>query len=317
MRHFSSPVWIPAKVAKILHMKLGVNYWPKWRKLRKRLSDSYDVILVEGTACQYSEDLRRDYPQSKILYRPSDILCTFSDVPSPEQIEKKMVDVADRTLCVDEISLKYYKKIAGEDASIEILRNPITTEKDIQNLREYKPEIEDELVVLYIGVSCIDREIVEYAANMNKNATFVIIGPVGGSSHDNVVYTGTLTEPQYTEFLKKACVGINPLNPGLIQKEKNIAVGYTRKIINYMKYLMPVVATCSSNYLDIDGFFCVNSKEEFSNKISECLRYTIEEREKLRDGYLFAMRVFSEEESKKHFFSILNGDEYELKNRTD
>ena len=37
IRHFAVPVWIPAKVAKMLGMKLGVYFWPRWEKLRKRL----------------------------------------------------------------------------------------------------------------------------------------------------------------------------------------------------------------------------------------------------------------------------------------
>lgn len=308
VRHFTAPVWIPARVAKRLHLKVGEYYWPKWEKLKKKLAEDYGTILVEGTACQYSEELRKTYPNSRILYRPSDILCMFSNVPNPEHIEKKMVDAANITLCVDETGLKYYKRIAGEDARVEILRNPITTQADIQTLLECKPKREDELVILYIGVSYINVGIVEYAAKQNKNATFVMVGPLGGVSHDNVVYTGMLTEQQYTEYLKKACIGINPLNPEMIHGEKGIAVGYTRKIINYMKYLMPVVATCSSNYLGIDGFYCVDSKEEFSKKITECLSFTIEDRERLRDGYLYAMQVFSEDESRKHFLSIVHGD---------
>ena len=94
----------------------------------------------------------------------------------------------------------------------------------------------------------------------------------------------------------------------MIDKEKGIAVGYTRKIINYMKYLMPVVATCSVNYLDICGFFCVDSKEDFADKISECLKYSVEDREKLRPDYLKVMKVFSENESRKYFLSFINGD---------
>ena len=145
----------------------------------------------------------------------------------------------------------------------------------------------------------------EYAASKNKNAKFIMIGPSDGESHDNVLYTGTLTADQYLPYLEKACIGINPLSADMIHCEKGMLVGYTRKIVNYMKYLMPIVATCSSNYLNIDGFFCVNTKEEFSEKITECLKYTPEDREKLREGYLKAMSVFSEEESKRHFYEII------------
>ncbi|MCR5592152.1 MAG: hypothetical protein K6F79_00205 [Saccharofermentans sp.] len=304
VRHFSVPVWIPAKIAKMLKMPLGNHYWPKWKKLRKRLADSYDVILVEGTACQYADDLKTAFPQSKIIYRPSDILCMFSDVPSPELIEKRMIEVADVTLCVDELCLSYYKGISGEDSRLSILRNPITTDEDIENAKNWIPQSSEEPLVVYLGVSYIDKDIVEYTAERNRSAKFVIIGP-SGESHDNVIYTGPLKESEFIGYLEKACIGISPLRNDMIHEEKGISIGYTRKIIKYMRYLMPIVATCSENYLNIDGFFCVNSKEEFSEKVSDCLKYTIDDREKLRKAYLYAMSVFSENESRKEFLSFL------------
>lgn len=306
VRHFSVPVWLPARIAKFFNKKLGNHYWPAWKKIKKRLLNKYDVILVEGSACQYADDIKRDYPNAQIIYRPSDVLSMFSNVPNPEELEKRMILVADITLCVDETSLIYYKKLAGDKSRVEILRNPITTENDIKELQLYKPQIREKLLVTYIGVSYVDFELVEYAARKNTSAMFVMVGPFGMKSHDNIIYTGTLSKLEYEEYLKKSCVGINPLNSKMIQSEKGITVGYTRKIINYMKYLMPIVATCSSNYLNVDGFFCVENKEKFSNKIAECLRYSSVDREKLRDGYLYAMRIFSKEESRRKFLSIVH-----------
>lgn len=305
VRHFGPPIWVPAKIARMFKLELGKYYWPKWGKIRKKLLDHYDVILVEGIACQYAEDLKRDFPNSRLLYRPSDILRMFSDVPDPDGLEKKMIGVADATLCVDETGLNYYKRIAGQNARIDILRNPITTEKDIQTAREFKPVIENKKTVVYVGVSYFDVSLVEYAASLNKEALFIMIGPLNGKTHDNIVYTGALSESEYSEQLKKASVGISPLNPEMIHKEKGIAVGYTRKIINYMKYLMPVVATCSTNYFKVGGFFCVDSKDEFANKIAECLTFTLDDREKLREQYLFVLEAFSEGKSKERFLEYV------------
>ena len=305
VRQFTSPVLIPAKIAKIFHLSLANHYWPQWERLRKRLQNDYDVILVEGVACQYASELRYDYPLAKILYRPSDILSMFSSVPEPEQYEKRMISVSDYTLCVDETSVKYYKGIGADASKLKILRNPITTKEDIDFLNNYIPPENDKLCILYIGVSYIDAEIVQYAASHNPEATFIMVGPLSGKTHDNIIYTGTLEKREYEKFFSKSCIGINPLNNDMIDTNKGIAVGYTRKIINYMKYLMPVVATCSKNYLDVPGFFCVNSKEEFSDKISELLTKDINYRESLRDGYQRVLRVFSEEDSEREFNKYL------------
>lgn len=307
IRHFTVPLWIPAKLAKKLKFKIGDQFWPKWDKLKKRLSLNYDVILVEGVGCQYAKNLKMDYPKARILYRPSDILSTFSSVSNPEKLEKKMIYIADKTLCVDEACVKYYKSIADKEAQIEILRNPITRSEDINIVKNFLPCISNKFSAVYVGVSFVDIQYVEYAAKNNPDTIFYLIGPFNKVSHDNIIYTGILSESKYEKYLKNANVGIVPLNSKLIDNSKGILPGYTRKIINYMKYLLPIVATCSSNYLNIPGFFCVDTKEEFSSKITETLKYSIKDREKLREGYMYAMNVFSETEAKKNFMEYVRG----------
>lgn len=303
VRHFAVPLWIPAKAAIKLGMRLGRNYYPAWKKLRKKLRNFYDVILVEGVGCQYAENIRGDYPDSRIIYRPSDILKSFSGIPDPEAHEVRMMKASDLTLCVDENELNYYRNLYPEGSEkIKLLRNPITSEEDIKFTEKFMPCKNDKLSVVYVGISGIDPNLIDYAAQQNKNAEFYIVGP-SGKSHDNVIYTGVLKSEEYRKYLLGATLGINPLY--LPKFQDNIRVGYTRKIINYMKYLLPVVASNSSNYLDVPGFFCADSREEFAQKISEVLKYTPEGREKLREGYLRVMKVFSEEEAHKKFLEYI------------
>ncbi len=305
--HFTVPLWIPAKLAQKFGMKLGDEYWPKWEKIRRKLKDTYDIILVEGVGCQYAEQLRKEFPSARILYRPSDILSMLSNVKNPDEYERKMIEISDLTLCVDETCMSYYRNLVGNNAILSIQRNPLTVRKNIEDLKKYRPSIKEEKTVVYVGISCIDIKIIEYAAQKNKNVKFYIIGPFKNLSHDNVIYTGSLKKNEYEEFLKNASVGINPLNPDMINTDLGIAVGYTRKIINYMRYLMPIVATCSKNYLDIHGFYCVNSKEEFSDTIKKCLEYSFEDRESLREGYLKVMNVFEEEKAYESFIKYVKG----------
>ena len=300
IRHFAVPVWIPACVARMLGMKLATHFYPRWEKLRKRLRDSYDAIVLEGVACQWAQDLRRDYPAARIIYRPSDALKLFSAIPNPDEFEVNMIKAADIVGCVDENHVNYYRGLVeglpGEQAKVKLFRNPITTQADIATAETFKP-VEHKPSVVYVGVSFVDFELIDYAAARNKEATFYIIGP-SEKSHDNVVYTGMLTEEEYSKYLLTASVGITPA-------KLQAVYGYTRKIIKYMKYLLPIVATWTDNYLNIPGLFCVDTQEEFAQKISDCLKYSPQDRENLRAGYLRCMRVFSEEESHKTFLEYL------------
>ena len=300
IRHFAVPVWIPARIARLLGMELGKYHYPRWEKLRKRLRDSYDLILAEGVACQYAEQLRTDYPRARIIYRPSDALKTFTSFPDPERLELDMIKASDLVCCVDENHMNYYKSLAAgevrQQEKIKLLRNPLTTQADIEFAENFTPS-QNEPSVVYVGVSYVDHQLASYAASHNKDAAFYMIGPAG-KSHDNVVYTGMLSEEEYEKYLFRASVGITPVN-------LPIAYGYTRKIIKYMKYLLPIAATCSDNYLNAPGFFCADTKEEFSQKISEFLKYSPEDREKLREGYLRVMKVFSQEEARRKFLEYI------------
>lgn len=304
VRHFSAPVFIPAKIAKIFGMKLGYHYWPSWRKLRKRMKSKYDVILVEGVGCQYAAEIKKDYPDAKIIYRPSDILETFSEVKDAQILEARMIETADVTLCVDENQLKYYLKFVDKKEKLDILRNPLSTKEDILFLKNIKPHESLKKSLVYVGTSFLDIELIEYAALKNQDADFIIIGPFNKKSHDNVKYLGTLNKEQYVSYLEQANVGINPL----AINNNIMPYGYTRKIISYMTYLLPVVTTNSANYLNVDGFFVAKNKDEFSDYIKETLAYSIDERLSLKKGYMRVMEEFLEENVEQKFKTILEKD---------
>ncbi len=307
---FTVPLWIPAKMAKKIGLNSGNSFWPVWHKLRRKLSNHYDVVLFEGVACQYAKEISNDYKDATIIYRPSDILATFSSVINPEKMEIDAIRYSTLTACVDETEVDYYKRIGADEEKLVILRNPLSLNTDILSLKNYSlDKHNDSVIAVYMGVSFCDHDFIEYAASRNKECMFYVIGPFNRKTHDNVIYTGPMTKEQYEAILSKSNVAIAPTVLTEYKIINHIKYGFTGKIIAYMKYLLPIVATCSSNYLNIDGFFCVDTKDEFSAKISECLKYSMEDREKLREGYLKTMKIFSEEESRKQFLKLVHGED--------
>ena len=169
-------------------------------------------------------------------------------------------------------------------------------------MKSYTPQCGLEKSVVYVGVSFYDRELVENAASRNKDAIFYIIGPFEYSSHDNVCYLGSLKKNDFEKYLLNATVGIAPI----IQPEKDVLYGYTGKIISYMKYLLPVVATNSSNYLNVDGFYICHEADEFARRIRACLDMTNDERLRLKNGYLSVLTKFELNQCKKVLMNYIN-----------
>lgn len=308
IRNFAVPIFIPARIAKFFHMELGNKYWPAWKRLRKKFQDQYQVILVEGNNCQYAENIREDYPKAKIIFRISDIMGTFSSLNNTIEYEKKMIDISDHVLCVDECMIEYYIKNGISPEKLSILRNPFCKKNEIDFMKNFIPEIVSagkRKSAVYLGVSFVNFEYIEYAARDNPETDFFVIGPFRNKSHDNVKYCGSMTEKEFEKILCKASVALAPMTQRAFNKKNNIRYGYTRKIISYMKYLLPIVANCSSNYLSVDGFNTVESKEDFSSGVKKALEMSVEERICLKKGYEKVMRLFLEENIKAEFEKIL------------
>lgn len=302
--HFSAPLFIPAKLAKLLKMKTGENYWPSWKRLKKKLKPVYDIILIEGVGCQYAADYKKDYPSAQIIYRPSDILETFSNAANASLLERQMIGLSDITACVDENQVKYYVNHGVDHTKLSILRNPMSTQKDIIFLQNWFPAESKQKSVVYIGTSFVDLDLIEYAATQNNEAEFIVIGPFERNSHDNVKYLGSMSKEEYIPYLESSSVGISPVRAS----NSKIVYGYTRKILTYMCYLLPIVTTCSDNYLNVKGFFVAQNADEFSQLIKTALTYSVQDRIALRDGYTEVMKTFLEDKCKSQFHNIISNN---------
>ncbi len=300
--HFSVPFLIPGKIKKILGLtKYELNY-SKWNRIKKRLQNNYDVILVEGSGAQYGADLRRDYPNAKILYRPSDILCTVINDANADEIEFKMMQNSDVTLCVDENQINYYKTYISKDIKYDLLRNPLCNDDDVRKLKEFNLGAESSTRnVVYVGVSFLDTDLVEGAASVIKDANFYIIGPFEKKSHDNIVYTGPLHNKFLNKYLESACVGISPID----RTRDHVLYGYTGKIILYMKHLLPIVATNTSNYLDVNGIKVATDLDTFVQYIQSFLNYKISDRMSLKEEYIKTLEEFNVKNTERKLISVL------------
>lgn len=286
-KNFAVPFIIPGKIKKILGLSDNSLNYTNWNNLHKKLRDKYDIILLEGVACKYADDIKREYKDSKIIYRPSDIFSTLYNVEDADDIDCNMIQKSNITLCVDENQINYYKNLGVKNDKLKIMRNPLSTDDDIDFLKNYNPVSSNNVV--YIGVSFCDLDYIEYAAKLNSNLNFYIIGPFNKKSHDNIVYTDPLTKNEFESYLINAQVAIAPVKP----TSKFNLYGYTGKIIMYMKYLLPIVTTNFSNYLGVKGIYNTESEEEFSSRLTELSHMTVDERKKLKNDYLRVLNNFT------------------------
>ena len=178
----------------------------------------------------------------------------------------------------------------------------MSTQKDIIFLQNWFPVESKQKSVVYIGTSFVDLDLIEYAATQNNEAEFIVIGPFERNSHDNVKYLGSMSKEEYIPYLESSSVGISPVRAS----NSKIVYGYTRKILTYMCYLLPIVTTCSDNYLNVKGFFVAQNADEFSQLIKTALTYSVQDRIALRDGYMEVMKTFLEDKCKSQFHNIIS-----------
>ena len=174
-------------------------------------------------------------------------------------------------------------------------------------VRSWIPENMAQKTVVYVGISNVDLEMIEYAASQIKSATFIVVGPFGRKSHDNIMFLGSLSNKEFMPIVEKSSVGISPVLEKVFDKQDKLVAGYTRKIIHYMKYLLPVVMTCSCNYLNLEGFYVAKDKDEFCRYVNKALQYSAEERIHLRLGYMKAMELFLNHKVEQQFEEIVLG----------
>lgn len=303
LRYFTVPVFVPARLSAKIGKDLTGCYWPDWKRLRKRLANSYDLILVEGVGCQYGPMLREAYPTAKIIYRPSDILKSFSSASNPENLETEMIEASDATCCVDENQLNYYLSIGADPLRLSILRNPLCSADAKNRLMDFRLPQNGRKSVVYLGTSFVDLDLIEKAAERFSAVEFIVIGPFDRKSRGNLRYTGSLTQKEYAPILEQASVGVSPISRQM-HEDSGVIFGYTRKIIQYMQYLLPIVATYSSNYMNVQGFYTAFSEEEFLETLGRVLDFELDDRESLRSGYLRVMDEFSEEKVRMQFLNL-------------
>ncbi len=302
VRHWGVAVLLPTRLFRYWNKKTYNNHWADWRRVKKRLMPDYDVILVESSACRYMPQLKREYPGAVAIYRPSDILRALNPAGQPDRWEKQAIWASDITLLVDEIQRDYYRKIGADPGKMQIMRNPMVSRGDLEFLGGYEPLVHEEKTAVYIGVSYLDFGMLEYAAGRNPGIKFIICGPFRRRSHANIRYVGSITGAEFGEYLSMADVGIVPNKLNL--KETAVA-GYPRKVLTYMKYLLPVVATGCSNYLNVRGYLTAECREEFSDLISAAADYTYEQRVGLREGYMGALEYFSKDRVREQLRDIV------------
>lgn len=271
--NFSVPSFVPFRIQEKLSIRN--SKWIQliyWNRLKRRLKSHYDLIIIESTTAVLLFDfLRNTYPDSKIVYRPSDPLIAYSKSESLLCAESNILKNADDIWFVNKSSKDFCESKYGCRLSkYRIIHNALISEKELKKKKQDKPIKRQKKTILYLGVFPIDYELIRRVAKKFPEVDIVIIGPYKDIlKMNNIVFTGPLPLKEAKRLLSEAHLGIVPyIKKGRINELFEI----TGKIAIYMASGLPIVAINVSRKLNEYHCHVVSSIKEFIGAVEKYLR---------------------------------------------
>lgn len=266
------------------YLKLSI---PSIKKILKKYNFLFpDILLCDVGGLLLENVLNYLKPKLKI-YRISDLVKGFQDVPKPfYKIEENIIKNWDVILPVNKEIYKYAEKIRRKRMGIYCLPNGV--EVDIFFKRKEEPEIYKKIPrprIVYAGSLdfWFDWELLFSVAKMNKQFSFVIIGPyqkIPKNLLPNIFLIGSVPHENLPSYFNHADVGIIPFRNCSIVKP----IERPLKFYEYLASGLPVVSVsygALKRGMSPYAFFG-NTPQEFSLALKKALKISSKERERFR-----------------------------------
>lgn len=279
---------IPRKFYKYVYSSL-LNFFERWtirsfRKFAKKHFSNTDFFVFESTASVlFASIIKQLFPESSIVYRPSDPLMAFESELRYKTQEIQLLKMADIVFLVNKQGYDVYKKSIpdfDESVNFRILSNGV----DLQLYRrkyDIPKELKNNNTALYIGARPIDWEMVYKAAQLATDINFVIVCPVmapafflnGAKELNNLVFINGIGREDVPRWVTNAHVIVIP---NFRDGYKTAPWGMTAKYYQAMAARKPIVAYHDSPEFKAFGIKITYSTADFI----EAIRVSFMEREK-------------------------------------
>ncbi len=217
----------------------GLFLFTKFKNLNKkakfiyRVSDDFEILNAHSSLIKYEEDVLKD----------------FDLVSVPSQY--------------------IYDKLRKKDSATNIKLQYHGINKELYEEKYDSPYQKGSTNAVFIGITKLDYNFLQYAANAHENITFHIIGPLEKRvKRNNIIYYGEIPFVETIPYVKHADIGLHTL------EYSNGAESFTDslKVHQYTYCELPIIAP---EFLRTkrDNTFYYKDKNDISNAVSECLKY--------------------------------------------
>lgn len=276
---------LPGKIRKIVGEKIDFFFQKtslkSTRKFFEKHGNGASHFVFESNECIIYYDLiKKMFPKSKIIYRPSDPLFINKGINSKfVDLELRILKEANHVFLVNQQSFDAYNAhVDGfmDYKNIEIIYNGVSLDS-FQKVY-VKPEIlKISNTALYVGARDADWNLIVEAAKLDKTINYIIICPeepneafISYSKQigTNLYYLPGIFPNEVPEYLTNSDVVIIP-NPRDRYKLKNW--GLTAKYMQAMVAKKPIVSYHDNIELSKYGFPVVYDAESFVSAINIAL----------------------------------------------
>lgn len=274
---------IPYPYRKLLPNK--VSWWFEIHSLYSFSSfadkwlNNTDCFVIESNESVLLVDrIKKKYPNSVIVYRPSDPLVglrsRYLDIP-----EIKMLKKADLSILVNRDAVELYKKrIPDFESSCKytIISNGISL-SDYQ-ISYFRPDLlKGEKTAVYIGVAPIEWQLMIDAAIAIDDVDIYIVMPVEipeehkekVNSVKNLHYIPGVLSSEVPSWVTNCNVCITPMETGFEQRRANINL--TAKDLKAMAAHKPIVAYSVNSSLINYGISVTYTYKDFIDQLEKAL----------------------------------------------
>ncbi|MGC6367727.1 MAG: hypothetical protein ACON35_06990 [Candidatus Marinamargulisbacteria bacterium] len=242
----------------LLHNYANLNYGQSIFKLIFLLgysrifnsSENYDIIIFESNICLYlHKKLKKQFPSATFIYRISDVLKLIGGSDDLIAHEKTIIHDFDLLVVPTKATYAAFKALAPS-SKILLQQQGVNKHQFEHAMQSPSPYDKSFKHAAYVGMSEIDWEFIQIAANLFPNIQFHIIGPYSKKiSSSNIFYHGLLPFQDSLPYIAHCDLGLNIARYPNETPSSFIPANKPLKYMQYTYFKKPII---TPSYLQLN-----------------------------------------------------------------
>lgn len=244
---------------------------------KRKWLEGTDCFVFESCDALFMLDkIQRNFPNAKIVYRPSDPVVDISNERALVEAEHQMLLKADLILLVNEESREVYKKAFPkyDDSKAIVISNGVEL-SDYRKTYPVPPIMQGKKTALYVGLFDMEWDLIIEAATKLPEITFIVVNPNQLASNieekieafGNIKYVPGIKPSEVVQWVTNANLMMQPYPQNKFSDKLSLSL--TSKNYKAMAAGKPIVAYMIPKSLERYGLIVADTYEEFIEAVKE------------------------------------------------